>query len=81
MTPPQAAEAFPSAINESGLVALTSSSDGVRRGFVYSSGWFILMTPAGSAANVAILASPLLVLLRRRVRKRPPFRVARLTPR
>lgn len=47
VTPPLAAEAFPSAINESGLVALTSSSGGVPRGFVYSGGWFILMTPQG----------------------------------
>lgn len=47
VTPPLASEAFPSTINESGLVALTSSSDGVRRGFVYSGGWFILMTPQG----------------------------------
>ena len=47
VTPPLAAEAFPNAINESGLVALTSSSGGVRKGFVYSGGWFIQMTPQG----------------------------------
>ncbi len=47
VTPPLANEAFPGTINESGLVALTSSSGGVQRGFVYSGGWFILMTPEG----------------------------------
>ncbi len=47
VTPPLASEASPNAINDSGLVALTSLSDGVRKGFVYSGGWFILMTPQG----------------------------------
>ncbi|MGE5189617.1 MAG: hypothetical protein ACM3NF_06125 [Gemmatimonadota bacterium] len=47
LTPPLAAEASPSAINENGLVALTSSSAGVPKGFVYSDGWFIQMTPPG----------------------------------
>jgi len=47
VTPPLAAEAFPNAINESGLVALTSSSGGIRKGFVYSGGWFIQMKPQG----------------------------------
>lgn len=47
LTPPLAAAAFPRAINESGLVALTSSSGGVQKGFVYSGGWFIQMTPPG----------------------------------
>ena len=48
VTPPLAAEAVPGAINENGLVALTSSSSGgVQKGFVYSDGWFIQMTPQG----------------------------------
>jgi len=47
LTPPTTAEAFPNAINEAGLVALTSSSGGIRKGFVYSGGWYIQMTPPG----------------------------------
>ena len=47
LTPPSTAGAFPNAINESGFVALTSSSGGVWRGFVYNDGWYILMTPPG----------------------------------
>ncbi len=47
LTPPTTVAASPGAINESGLVALTSSTDGVRKGFVYSGGWFIQMTPPG----------------------------------
>ncbi len=56
LTPPTAAEAFPNAINDSGFVALTSLSDGAAKGFVYSGGWFILVTPAGwdSARAMAV---------------------------
>ncbi len=47
LTPPTAAEAFPNVINESGLVAITSLLGGSEKGFVYSGGWFIQMTPSG----------------------------------
>ncbi len=47
LTPPTTAAALPGAINESGLVALTSSSGGIQKGYVYSGGWFIQMTPPG----------------------------------
>lgn len=47
LTPPSTAEALPNAINEAGLVALTSSSGGIQKGFVYSGGWYIQMTPPG----------------------------------
>lgn len=53
VTPPLATEASPNAINENGLVALTSSSGGVEKGFVYSGGWFIQMTPQGWDASHA----------------------------
>ncbi len=47
LTPPRCAGTFPNAINEAGIVALTTYSDGVQKGFVYSGGWFIQMTPQG----------------------------------
>ncbi len=53
VTPPLAVEAFPNAINETGLIAITSSSGGARKGFVYSGGWFIQMTPQGWDASQA----------------------------
>ncbi len=53
LTPPLGASTFPGAINESGLVALTSSTDGTQKGFVYSRGWFIQMTPPGWAMSQA----------------------------
>lgn len=54
LTPPTAIEACPNAINDAGHVALTSVSGGVRKGFVYSGGWFIQMTPSGWDSSQAM---------------------------
>ncbi len=54
LTPPTAVEAFPNAINDAGHVALTSRSEGVATGFIYSNGWFIRMTPSGWDSSQAM---------------------------
>lgn len=54
LSPPQYTEAEPNGINEETLVALTAVQSGVRKGFVYSGGWFIHMTPPGWSSSSAV---------------------------
>jgi len=53
LTPPDTTSAAPRGINENGRVAVTSVKDGVDKGFVYSSPFFVAMTPSGWSSSRA----------------------------
>ncbi len=54
LLPPGASSAVPRGINESGLVAVSSGVEGSEKGYVYSGGFFVFMTPSGWSSSSAM---------------------------